>query len=256
MTGPPPDSIGLRLPSGERSLPPHVQAIPDLEFPAYVSTQGGGVVASFLGRRSTALTIALALLQRRLHEGLRLRRALSYAASGSYFPLSTETAHLTLGADCSDEHAMVVRDQLMEELQRLAADGPEDSEVASVTDAIVASWAEDPLLALSHLDVAVTNELLRARQMSRQELREEYRHLTPAAVAAAQPRFCRQRCSQHRPAILPRPASTATRQAARPVSTDAATSGGENARVTSRVAPRSSVRQKGSPTSPIRRRGR
>jgi hypothetical protein len=100
-------------------------------------------------------------------------------------PLTSELAHLTLGADCLDEHATAVRDQLVEELHRLADDGPSSREIADATEAINAGWAEDPMMVLSDLDVAVTNELLGARQTTRDELREEYRQLSPDAIAGA-----------------------------------------------------------------------
>jgi hypothetical protein len=185
MTGPPPRTLSLRLPRGERSLPPAASPIRGLGLPAYLPSGEGGVVASFVGPRSVELTVALALLQRRLHEGLRLRRALSYSASGSYLPLTSDLAHLTLGADCLDEHATAVRDELVEDMQRLAADGPDARELTETTDAITASWEDEPTLLLSDLDVAVTNELLGAPHVSRQELRDEYRTLTPAAIADA-----------------------------------------------------------------------
>jgi hypothetical protein len=185
MTGPPPETLGLRLHHGRRSRPLAASPIRGLALPAYLPSDGGGVAASFVGTRSVELTVALALLQRRLHEGLRLRRALSYSAAGSYIPLTGDLAHLTLGADCLDEHATAVRDQLVEELQRLAADGPDARELTETTEAITAGWAEEPALMLSDLDVAVTNELLDAPNMSRQELRDEYRTLTPRAIADA-----------------------------------------------------------------------
>ncbi len=183
MTFPPPETLGLHLPSGKRSSPPTTAPIAELALPAYLPATEGAVVASFVGARSVELTIALTLLQRRLHEGLRLRRALSYSATGSYMVLSADLAHLTLGADCLDEHATDVRDQLVEELQRLATDGPEARELTDATGAITAAWAEEPTLVLGDLDSAATNELLDAPHMSREELRNVYASLTPSAIA-------------------------------------------------------------------------
>ena len=185
LTGPPPDDLRLRLETGHRFPPPAPSMLPRVELPAYVPSGGGGVVISTLGTRSTALRTALSLLERRLHDGLRLERGLSYAVSGSYDPLGAEVAHVTLGADCLDEHASEVRDQLLHELERLADEGPSAKELASCVEQVFSAWDEDEFLALSELDASATNELLGAQRLTHDELRAEYEALDTHAIAAA-----------------------------------------------------------------------
>jgi hypothetical protein len=185
LTGPPPASLDLQLAGGSRSRLPAPTTVPGVVFPAYVASSGGGVAISFLGRRSTALTVALALLEQRLYQSLRLRRGLSYSPSGTYLPMSGDLAHLILGADCLDEHALSVRDDMLDELSRLAGDGPEPAELAALINARLAAWSQDESYLLAELDAATTNELMGAPNLSREELRRRHEELTTESIAQA-----------------------------------------------------------------------
>src|SRR5262249_26937316 len=186
LSGRPPATLDLQLPSGRRLAPPAPAAIRGVHLPAYVAAGGGeGVLISFVATRSTALTVALSLLEQRLYQSLRQRRGLSYDACATYLPLTRDLAHLTLGADCLDQHAVSVRDQMLEELSRRADDGPGSAELTAVTDSRLARWSDHPSVLFAELDMAVSNELMSAPDLSREELQEELRELTPDAVAQA-----------------------------------------------------------------------
>jgi predicted Zn-dependent peptidase len=185
IVGPQPERLVLDLPHAHRAPLPSRAPRAGVAFPAYLPTAAGnhGVAASFVGPRSVALSAALSLIQQRLHENLRLRRGLSYSALATYQPLSAESAHLTIGADCLDEHAIAVRDQLLEELKRLADQAPESSELARLTEAFVSSRSSDPSTLVSEIDTAAFNELLGMPNQSRRQLQREYEELVPEAVA-------------------------------------------------------------------------
>jgi hypothetical protein len=55
---------------------------------------------------------------------------LTYSVGADYLPLTRDVAHVTLGADCLDEHATAVRDGILDVLDALAADGPTEGELA------------------------------------------------------------------------------------------------------------------------------
>src|SRR5262249_2158090 len=135
LSGRPPATLDLQLPSGRRLAPPAPAAIRGLQLPAYVAAGGGeGLRVPSLPTRPTALPVALSLLAQRLYQSPRQRRGLSYDACATYLPLTRDLAHLTLGADCLDQHAVSVRDQMLEELSRLADDGPGSADLTALTD--------------------------------------------------------------------------------------------------------------------------
>jgi predicted Zn-dependent peptidase len=184
LSGPPPSSLELRLPPGHRIPTPEPASLPLLELPAQATQRGGGVTASFVGSRSTALTTAVGLLEERLHRRLRLEAGLTYHVSGTYSALSGAAAHVTLGADCLDEHAAVVRDGILSELERLSADGPDTDELAAIVRERRAALNE-PSWVLAELDSAATNELVGAPSFLRGDLVRELEGLTPQSVAEA-----------------------------------------------------------------------
>jgi zinc protease len=182
-TCPLPADLGLQLPSGRRFSPPPAATLAEVPLPSYVPSGRPGVVLSALGSRSTALTVALGILEQRVHRNLRLRRGLSYAATGSYVPLNADTAHLTFGADCLAEHATVVRDEILAEFRRLAEDGPGAEELTAEVEARVEHWSKEAPQDVSELDAAATDELVGARVTTRHSLIRELQDLTADSVA-------------------------------------------------------------------------
>ena len=184
LSGPPPSGLEFGLAPGRRFGPPEPAPLPQLELPAHAARGSGGVTASFVGERSTALTTAVALLEERVHRRLRLDGGLSYYVAGTYVPLTAGSAHITLGADCLDEHATVVCAGILTELERLAAEGPDVDELAALVAERRAAF-EEPSYVMADLDAAARNDLLGAPFLSRDELAREFEELTPGTVAEA-----------------------------------------------------------------------
>ena len=184
MTGPPAPGLEIELPRGQRRSPPEPTPIPLLELPGHAAGGRGGITASFVGERSTALTTAVGLLEERVHRRLRIEAGLTYHVSGTYVPLTSTSAHVTLGADCLDEHASLVCEGILAELRRLADDGPETDELAAIVGERRTGLVED-LSVLATLDAAATNDLMGAPVLTRADLVRELEELTPGSIARA-----------------------------------------------------------------------
>jgi hypothetical protein len=184
MTGPPAPGLEIELPRGRRRPPPEPTPLQLLELPGHAAGGRGGITVSFVGERSTALTTAAGLLEERIHRRLRIEAGLIYHVSGTYVPLTSSSAHVTLGADCLDEHAPLVCEGILAELRRLADDGPEADELAAIVDERRTGLAEE-LSVLATLDAAATNDVVGAPVLTRADLVRELEELTPASIARA-----------------------------------------------------------------------
>ncbi len=129
MTAEPPDDLELELPAGRRFAPPAPLPL-DITFPAAVAEGTGGVALTGVGPRTVALRVAAGAVAERLVERLRRDRGLAYSPFGSADGLDAESAHLVLAADCLDEHAATVRDELWRVANEVAEHGATDEEVA------------------------------------------------------------------------------------------------------------------------------
>jgi len=184
-TCPLPADLDLQLAPGKRFPPQRVMTLAGVPLPAYVDTHTSGVVLSALGSRSTALTVALSLLEQRVHRNLRVGRGLSYAVTGSYVPLAAHAAHVTFGADCLDEHAVIVRDEILQELRGLAQDGPGLDELSAEVEKRIEHWSQENTPDNGELDAAAMDELLGKGVSTRAELVHDLEVLTPDHVSRA-----------------------------------------------------------------------
>lgn len=99
LTGPPPDSLRLRLPQGPKLPLPALAPLQDT-FPGwFLDDNSGGVAVGATVPRALASTIFAELALARLRKRLRVEQAVSYAPTVFYIPLDAETAHLVLYAD-------------------------------------------------------------------------------------------------------------------------------------------------------------
>jgi hypothetical protein len=126
---------------------------------------------------------AMAILEDRCHQRLRLNEALSYQVFASYVPFTASVAHITLGADCLDQHAAAVLDALLEEVNRLATDGPMGDELAALVQDREALLHEP--VTRHELDSAATTALFGGSVQTREQLTSEYTALTSDCVAQA-----------------------------------------------------------------------
>jgi hypothetical protein len=183
LTGPPPDDLEtLPLPSGQAFQPPQPEPIPSLELPSHLADGTGGVALSFVGERTTALHSAFVIAVERAQASLRGGAAVSYAPGGSYFPLTGKVAHVVVNADCRDQDAAQVQDELLGIVDDLAANGPTEDELA--WDRMMLERAlRDPQWAGPALDSNARDTLFGVESPSRSDLVREREELTPEGVA-------------------------------------------------------------------------
>lgn len=184
MTGPPGDQLELELASGNRASAFEPSPLRGLELPAQISDGSGGVAVGLVGHRSTALSTGAGLAVRRAHSRLRLDTGLSYNPDGTYQPLTADLAHLTIGADCLDEHAAAVRDELLAVLRALAEEGPTEDELQEAR-AERARSASEPAEARGWLDYAAREVLMSGRPLLPEQILAELEALTAGEVAEA-----------------------------------------------------------------------
>lgn len=183
MTGEPPARLELGLPAGPRVATPATDVIPGMRLPAQRWFDDDGVAVSLTGARSVALFCAVEVAGARAQTRLRYELALTYAVQDRYEPLDSVTAHAYVQADCHEEDAGRVRDELLAVLDGVARDGPTAGELKRAqTD-----WLEHlaPDVAADRLQHRVHDELLGVPYRSDGELRREVASMTPATVAAA-----------------------------------------------------------------------
>jgi hypothetical protein len=167
-----------------RCPPPEIEPIPGLRLPAYAAEGAGGVAAGMVAERGYASMVGLAVASERLHQRLRLDRALSYGVGGAYGVLNAREAHLTLIADALEEHVDVVAGQFVDTIAQLASDGPTDDEMIEQR----AQYGRAPdqgARVTAMLDGRARDELLGAQPFTEAELDAEMAALESSDVAAA-----------------------------------------------------------------------
>jgi hypothetical protein len=184
LAGHVPDDLTVVLPDGGRMPVPDVVPLDRLTLPAYVEEGSGSVSFGALVPRTSAATMGFAIASDRLHERLRMDRALTYGIAGAYDPLTADLAHAVLVADCLDEHAAQVRDELLAVVDDLADEGASAHEIAAEQERYDRS-EDDPGHVLRWLDSGVRDELLGRPLASRAQLREEFYAVDAAAIGNA-----------------------------------------------------------------------
>jgi hypothetical protein len=185
LTGEPSaDLEPLGLLEGERKPPPAPETIPTLDLPAHLADGTGGVALTVLAKRDTAIHAGFLIAIERAHAQLRRGAALSYAPGGAYLPLDGRTVHVMVNADCKDQDAPSVQDELLGILYALAEDGPTDEELE--WDRTMLDRAlRDPHWAAPMLDAEARDTLMGVQSPSRNELVQERAELTRESVARA-----------------------------------------------------------------------
>jgi zinc protease len=185
LTGPPPDGLEeLPLEAGRAIRPPEPEPVPSLELPSHLADGTGGVALSLVAERSTPLHAAFAIGVERAHASLRSGAGVSYSPSGSYFPLTGELAHVVLNADCRDQDAAQVQDELLAILDALAENGPTADEL-EWDRTMLERALQDPRWAPPALDSRARDVLFDVESPSRSDLIRKRHELTPESVAEA-----------------------------------------------------------------------
>lgn len=184
MTGRPPSSFELDLPSGERIAPPEPTLIEGLDKPTCFSVGPPGQVAvAMQGERSTALSSTFDIFRSRAWRTLRYEKGFAYEIGDWYEPLSASTSAAVLWLDSLEHNVRQASDGLIELLDDLCTKGPTAEELAD--DARGARRIhDDPLSIPAQLHYSATETLL-GRSYSLEEIVREKEALTPAVAAEA-----------------------------------------------------------------------
>jgi hypothetical protein len=169
VSGVPVESLRLTLPAGERRIPTVPPSI-EPELPAWFTSPGGALGVSMVADRSPALATALRIAEKRLQKRLRTEMAIVYHVGVSSQFLDAHTLHVVMACDPVPEHTADALNALEEELDRLAANGPDPAELEAERTAWQREW-DDPNAGYALADLLANDELLGAERR------------TPAAVA-------------------------------------------------------------------------
>jgi hypothetical protein len=158
LTGAPAAGFAPQLRPGKRLAPSEPATLPGIRLPAQLARFAGGVGVGLLVPRSPASTAAVGIAAERIHQELRLQAGLTYSVTTDYLPLDRGLAHVTLAADCLDEHAVAVRDGMLGVLESLGREGPSSEELADSVDE-TRRWSLEPWSVASVLDAAAADVL-------------------------------------------------------------------------------------------------
>ena len=185
LTGEPPESLAdFELPPGAHVPPPAPEPIPSLELPAHLGNGAGRVALSVTGQRSAMIHAGFLIALERAHGRLRRDEAVSYAPGGSYLPLDGRIVHMTISADCKDQDAGLVQDELLTILDDLGEHGPTEKELEWDRSMLQRALSEKTW-AHSALDIGSRDTLMGVESLDRSQLLKEREELTPARIAKA-----------------------------------------------------------------------
>jgi zinc protease len=163
MNDEPPATLDLALPDGERIPPPPVDPLPG-RGRRFVADGTGGVAVGGLGKRSTALNAALTIAHERLYQRLRVDLGLVYEPWSSYETLGPDDVHVLMGAECPDERAGRVADEVWRVVGEIAEDGVTPEEIADHHKRMARLY-DEPDSVFAELDHWASHELLGAARV-------------------------------------------------------------------------------------------
>jgi zinc protease len=129
MTGEPSGDFSIELPRGERHTLPSAEWISRLQLPTGISLGQGAVGVGMEVDRSPGTGLALALLSSAATTRLRHELGVTYHVGTDYQLAGTDTAHLTIAADCLDTNAEQVANTLLTVIDNIASNGPDEAEL-------------------------------------------------------------------------------------------------------------------------------
>jgi predicted Zn-dependent peptidase len=188
LTGPPPDSMRLPLPTGRRRLPtlPADRHWFDADGPARIEKQTAGFAVGAFGERSTPLAMAGQALAMRAQEVVRHELGRVYSVAYDYLRLSKDEAYLYWGADCDPDHATEVTQAFGAVLDDMIATGPTQTELERLIVMAHQANAMDPnSVARDELNRRAFAALCGHPQYDRAELEQQMLDATPQDLASA-----------------------------------------------------------------------
>jgi len=185
LTGPPPDDLVLRLPTGERRPSPPPKPIPYIDYPSvYPIGPEGCVVVSLVTELSAAALTAIDLGVRRLRHRLRVESGTTYHVSWVTESIDRDRVHVLITADCLPAEVDATRGLVIATLDDLAFDGPTAEELAEAADDF-ARFVRDPERLAHNVHYAALDELLGRSLVIFDESIDARERLTKDDVATA-----------------------------------------------------------------------
>lgn len=135
MTGPPPGRLALQLPDGPSRPAPVADPEPG-PYPRWMARSQPFVAFSVAGGHDPAIGAAARMVERRLFDRLRTRKALSYAVHTDTKLIDSSTLHRVFAADCLEEAAPQVTDEMIATAYDFASSGPTKAEMDGAADGL------------------------------------------------------------------------------------------------------------------------
>jgi zinc protease len=181
LTGPVPAGLELKLPGGRRMPLPDQRALA-YKTPAIFQIGDRFVLLSILGPRATPFVTARDVLNARLRDRVRVRESLAYNVNAEYHPLDRTTAEIAMFADSLRPSSRAAADAFVEEVNRLAKEGPTAAEIAMFREERRVGLA-DPESGVGRLDQIALAELEGREGKSLEELEADFESDSPGDIA-------------------------------------------------------------------------
>ena len=137
-----------------------------------------------LAERTTAFTMGLRILERRLRNRLRFELGIAYEVEVDYYPVSESVAHAWIGADNGLSQPQQWFTETLALLDAMAADGPSEEEL-DVERAVRERAESDPGSWIPYLGWVAGEHLVGNPYLSRADAVREAREVTSEDVASA-----------------------------------------------------------------------
>jgi predicted Zn-dependent peptidase len=183
LTGPPPDGLRLPLRSGSVPARPAQRRLP-IDLPAQSRYPGPDPALAFEAAAGEATLCGMRLLVDRLTDRLRHQGGHSYDVDVLAEAVDRDTAHVSVYADAPEAETGVVVEAMVEELQRLVADGPSPEELAHDLEG-AREMIADPRSAEGFVGSAVQRHLDGAPPRTPEDMLAQAEAMTPQDVSEA-----------------------------------------------------------------------
>jgi len=162
LSGPPPPTLDLAALSDGRYRPPvETTPVDGRSFPCWQPGPSGNFTVMMPVERTVEAMVAMRATGAQLRRRLRDEEGRSYAVSVELEPVTAESSHVVITADCLPNDAGAVQDVLVSELARISLEGPSQDHVDDVVSAARRMTAL-PESAVAAVESAVFDLLFRA----------------------------------------------------------------------------------------------
>ena len=183
LSGPPPDSLTLGLPDGERHPVPTPGHPGYLRLPAHVAWPNPAVTLTLVMPRHPASNMVANILHRRMRTRLRFDLGAVYDVNFDYDRISAEESHVVFATDCDEREVDRVQRTMLELVDELVANGPTPEELAGEVTSLRRSWEHDEAR-LGFIHELAFDALIGHRDVTPRQLLDERSAIQPAEAAA------------------------------------------------------------------------